>query len=160
MTTEEQDVEALDAEPIGGVSITDLRRRVAVGSVVVGLGLMLTGLVCYLVSFGSRPEEALILRTVACISEVLGAVIAYRAQLGFEYMRGDDASNLIIKIVRLAPYFMYAETYYIAFVANVICFFTYFGCGTFCSSALWFCHFQIVWTVVMFAAVVRFCLTH
>ena len=141
--TEEQDVEALDAEPIGGVSIADLRRRVAVGSVVVGLGLMLTGLVCYLVSFGSRPEEALISRTVACISEVLGAVIAYRSQLGFEYMRGDDASNLIIKIVRLAPRALYAESYYIALIATIIFLIVYFVCGTFCSSAPWFWHFQV-----------------
>ena len=157
---EEQDADALAAEPFGRTPIFQMSRNVAVGSATFGLFLMMYGMILYLVSFGPDPQEALIFRTVACILAVLGVMIAYRAQVGFEYIHGDDASNMTIKLVRLAPRAVYAETYYIALTMTIILLITYFGCGTFCSSALWFWHFQVAWTVAMVAAAVRFCLTH
>jgi hypothetical protein len=155
-----KDTDTQDTEPIDRISMFRLRRDAAVFSAFVGLFLVLDGMVLYLVSFGSVPQEALIFRTVACILTVLGVVIAYRAQAGFEYIHGDDVSNMIIKLVRLAPRAVCAETYYIALIATIILLIVYFVCGTFCSSAPWFWHFQIVWAVVMVAAAVRFCLAH
>jgi hypothetical protein len=155
-----KDTDTQDTEPIERISMFRFGRDAAVFSAVVGLFLVLYGMVLYLVSFGSVPQEALMFRTVACVMTVPGAVIAYRAQMGFEYIHGDDVRNLIISIVRLAPRAVYEETYYIALIATIIGFIVYFVCGTFCSSTLWFWHFQAVWDVVMVVAAVRFYLTH
>lgn len=137
-----------------------LHLDVAFFSVVVGLFLMPCGMAIYLGSFRSDPHEALIFRTVACVTTSLGAVIVYRAQAGFEYTRGDDVRNLTISLVRLAPRAVYAETYYIALIIFIILFITDKVCGPVCTSTLWFWHFRAVWSVAVVVAAIRFYLTH
>ena len=132
-----------------------MRRRAAVAFVVIGMALMLTGLFMYLISFIFDTREAAACLMVACVVEIVGVAISCRAQAGFEYLPGDDVANLTIQLVRLAPYAVYTESYYIALVTSAIFFVVVVGCRDLCTVYTWPQHLAVICCVSLAVASVR-----
>ena len=153
--SKQHNADVLPAEQPGMASILHMRRRAAVAFVVIGMALMLTGMFLYLISFVFDTQEAAICCMVACVVEIVGVAFSYRAQADFEYVPGDDAANLTIQLVRLAPYAVYTESIYIAIVTSAIFFVVAVGCRDSCTVYTWPQHLAVICCVSLAVASVR-----